>query len=80
MLEAKFEAKLAASRDFELAGKRVRRAAPAPAEDEEEEGPSAEERRSRAEAAKQRPSYVAWHGAPQAQRFGPFRRVSFAKA
>jgi hypothetical protein len=45
--------------------------APAPApEDAEEDGD--EEDGARGDAAKQRPSYKAWHNAPQAQRFGQF--------
>jgi hypothetical protein len=61
-----------------LAGKRVRRAAAGGAareEPEEEEGDEddAEGRLARSDAAKLRPSYIAWHTAPKAQRFGQFR-------
>ena len=77
-LEAKFEAKLAASRRFVVDGKRVRRAARgggggSEAEGDDEEEEDSEGRVSRSEAAKLRPSYIAWHSAPKAQRFGPFR-------
>ena len=64
-------------------GKRVRRAEAGgtaseepeeePKEPDEDEEEDEEARLARTEHAKQRPSYIAWHSAPKAQRFGPFR-------
>ena len=66
-----------------LHGKRVRRAAagggeggPDEANDDDDDDDDDEDGEggvARSEAHKLRPSYVAWHSAPQAQRFGNFR-------
>jgi hypothetical protein len=44
-------------------------------DDEDEDEEDEEARLARSEHARQRPSYIAWHSAPKAQRFGPFRCV-----
>ena len=83
-LEAKFDAKLAASRRFVLDGKRVRRAAAGGGGGGEGEGGGPDDNDdddgegglSHSEAHKLRPSFIAWHNAPTAQRFGNFRCVA----
>jgi hypothetical protein len=88
-LKATFAAKLAASRRFVRDGKRVRRAEktggaaseeaeeepeePLDEDEEVDEEEDEEARLARLEHNRQRPSYIAWHSAPKAQRFGQFR-------
>jgi hypothetical protein len=90
-LEAAFASKLARSRKFVVDGKLVRRAPKrsAPEEEEEDDGGGSSGGGDDVDEddggggsggpqrgdVTQRPSYIAWHRAPAAQRFGRFRHA-----